>query len=33
MATGLLLPNVIDGPLYGDTFKAYVENVLAPELK
>lgn len=30
---GLIAPLVIDGPLNGDIFKAYVEQALAPSLK
>lgn len=31
--TGLTAPMVLDGPMNGDAFKAYVEQVLAPTLK
>ncbi len=30
---GLIAPLVIDGPMNGDIFKAYVEQALAPSLK
>jgi transposase len=32
-ATALTAPGVIDGPMNGDTFLAYVEQILAPSLK
>lgn len=31
-ATGLTAPSVVDGPMNGDTFLAYVQQVLAPTL-
>ena len=32
-ASGVVAPFVIDGPMDGDAFRIYVEEVLAPELK
>lgn len=32
-AEGLIAPFVIDGPINGEAFRAYVEHVLVPELK
>ena len=32
-ANEVIAPFVIDGPMTGDAFRAYVEDVLAPELK
>ena len=32
-ATGMMAPMVLDGPINGIAFQAYVEQVLAPELK
>lgn len=32
-AEGLIAPFVLDGPMNGDAFRAYVEHVLVPELK
>jgi transposase len=32
-ATGMVAPMVLDGPINGLAFQAYVEQVLAPELK
>jgi transposase len=29
---GLVAPMLLDGPMYGDTFLAYIEQVLVPEL-
>lgn len=31
-STGIIAPLVIDGPMTGETFRAYVEQVLAPAL-
>jgi transposase len=31
-ASGLIAPMVLDGPMTGDVFRAYVEQVLVPEL-
>lgn len=31
--SGLMAPMVIDGPINGDAFQAYVDHVLVPELK
>lgn len=31
--TGMVAPMVLDGPINGDSFQAYVEQVLVPELK
>jgi len=30
--TGMVAPMVLDGPINGDAFQAYVEQVLAPEI-
>ena len=30
--SGIIAPFVFDGPIYGESFLAYVEQVLAPEL-
>ena len=32
-ASGIIAPFVLDGPMTGDAFRAYVEQVLAPELE
>ena len=32
-STGLFAPMVVDGPMNGPTFVAYVQNLLVPELK
>lgn len=32
-ADGLIAPFVLDGPMNGEAFRAYVEHVLVPELK
>ena len=32
-ASGLIAPMVLDGPMTGDVFRAYVEQVLVPELQ
>jgi transposase len=32
-ASGIIAPFVLDGPMNGDAFRAYVEQVLAPELE
>src|SRR4051794_41555195 len=32
-ASGVIAPFVLDGPMTGDAFRIYVEEVLAPELK
>ncbi len=32
-ASGVIAPMVLDGPMTGEVFRAYVEQVLAPELK
>src|SRR3546814_12573825 len=29
-STGIIAPMVLDGPMTGETFRAYVEQVLAP---
>ena len=31
--TGMIAPMVLDGPINGDSFEAYVGQVLIPELK
>ncbi len=31
-ASGLIAPMVLDGPMTGEVFRAYVEQVLIPEL-
>lgn len=31
--TGMIAPMVLDGPINGDWFEAYVANVLVPELR
>ncbi len=31
-ASGVIAPMVLDGPMTGEVFRAYVEQVLAPEL-
>ena len=31
-STGIIAPLVLDGPVTGDAFRAYVEQFLAPEL-
>jgi transposase len=31
-STGIIAPLVVDGPMTGETFRAYVEQVLAPAL-
>jgi transposase len=31
--TGMIAPMVLDGPINGETFQTYVEQVLAPELR
>ena len=31
-ASGVIAPFVLDGPMTGEAFRAYVEQVLAPEL-
>ena len=31
--TGMVAPMVLDGPINGDAFQAYVEQVLVPELR
>ena len=31
--TGIIAPMVLDGPINGDTFQAYVDQVLVPELR
>jgi transposase len=31
-ASGVIAPFVLDGPMTGEAFRAYVEEVLAPEL-
>lgn len=30
---GIIAPMILDGPMNGDTFKAYVAQILVPELK
>src|SRR5215213_849214 len=32
-ASGIIAPFVLDGPMTGEAFRAYVEQVLAPELE
>jgi transposase len=32
-ATGVIAPFVLDGPITGEAFRIYVEDVLAPELE
>ena len=32
-ASGIVAPFILDGPMNGDAFRAYVEQVLAPELE
>ena len=32
-ASGIVAPFVLDGPMNGDPFRVYVEQVLAPELE
>jgi transposase len=32
-ATGVIAPLVLDGPITGEAFRIYVEDVLAPELE
>jgi DDE superfamily endonuclease len=32
-ASGIIAPFVLDGPMTGDAFRLYVEQVLAPELE
>ena len=32
-ASGIIAPFVLDGPMTGETFRAYVRQVLAPELE
>ena len=32
-ASGIKAPFVVDGPMTGEAFRAYVEHVLAPELE
>lgn len=32
-STGMVAPMVLDGPIKGAAFQAYVEQVLVPELK
>ena len=32
-ASGIIAPFVLDGPMTGDAFRVYVEQVLAPELE
>jgi transposase len=32
-ASGIIAPFVLDGPMNGDAFRVYVEQVLAPELE
>ncbi len=32
-ASGIMAPFVVDGPMTGEAFRAYVEHVLAPELE
>jgi DDE superfamily endonuclease len=32
-ASGLIAPIVLDGPMNGEVFRAYVEQVLVPELQ
>jgi hypothetical protein len=32
-ASGIIAPFVLDGPMTGDAFRIYVEQVLAPELE
>jgi transposase len=32
-STGMVAPMVLDGPINGPTFQAYVEQVLVPELR
>jgi hypothetical protein len=32
-ASGLITPTVLDGPITGEVFRAYVEEVLVPELQ
>lgn len=31
--SGIIAPYVLDGPMTGDVFRAYVEHMLAPDLK
>ncbi len=32
-ASGIIAPFVLDGPMTGEAFRVYVEQVLAPELE
>jgi transposase len=32
-ASGIVAPFVLDGPMTGDVFRAYVEQMLAPALQ
>src|SRR5881227_1003687 len=32
-ASGIMAPFVLDGPMTGEAFRAYIEHVLAPELQ